>query len=196
MLKVGVTGGIGSGKSIVCKLFTLMGIPVFNADDEGRRLLNNDADILTGVGEIFGQGIFDIEGKPDRKKISALVFKDATLLSRLNKLIHPAVFRAFDQWVLTLDSSIPYCIKEAAIMYESGSYKQNDRNLLVYSAENVRIKRVCLRDGVSPEQVISRMKQQMSEEEKMRLADYTIFNDNNHSLIRQVIEIDNLFRIN
>ncbi len=194
MLKVGITGGIGSGKSMVCSLFSLMGIPVFNADDIGRQLLNDDESIHKGIVGIFGLGCFNDEGKPDRKKIGALVFADQSLLKRLNALIHPAVFTAFDNWALSIDQTMPYCIKEAAIMYESGSFKQNDRNILVYTDREIRIERVCKRDNVTRDQVISRMNQQMSEEKKMKLVDLIIYNDDSHSLIRQVTEIDNLFR--
>ena len=194
MLKVGITGGIGSGKSMVCSLFSLIGIPVFNADDIGRQLLNDDESIHKGIVEIFGLGCFNDEGKPDRKKIGALVFADQSLLKRLNALIHPAVFTAFDNWTLSIDQTLPYCIKEAAIMYESGSFKQNDRNILVYTDREIRIERVCKRDNVTRDQVISRMNQQMSEEKKMKLVDLIIYNDDSHSLIRQVTEIDNLFR--
>jgi len=194
MLKVGITGGIGSGKSMVCSLFSLMGIPVFNADDIGRQLLNDDELIHKGIVGIFGLGCFNDEGKPDRKKIGALVFADQSLLKRLNALIHPAVFTAFDNWALSIDQTMPYCIKEAAIMYESGSFKQNDRNILVYTDREIRIERVCKRDNVTRDQVISRMNQQMSEEKKMKLVDLIIYNDDSHSLIRQVTEIDNLFR--
>lgn len=195
MLKVGITGGIGSGKSMVCNLFSLMGIPVFNADEIGRQLLNEDETIHKGIVEIFGLSCINDQGKPDRKKIGALVFADPALLKRLNALIHPAVFTAFDKWALSIDQTISYCIKEAAIMYESGSYKQNDKNILVYTDKEIRINRVCKRDNVSRVQVESRMNQQMSEEEKMKLVDFIIYNDGSHSLIRQVREIDNLFRI-
>lgn len=194
MLKVGITGGIGSGKSMVCSLFSLMGIPVFNADDIGRQLLNDDESIHQGIFEIFGKTGFNDQNKPDRKKIGALVFSDPSLLKRLNALIHPAVFTAFDNWALSIDQTLPYCIKEAAIMYESGSYKQNDQNILVYSERETRIERVCKRDNVTRDQVESRMNQQMSEEEKMKLVDFVIYNDEHHSLIRQVSVIDNLFR--
>lgn len=194
MLKVGITGGIGSGKSIVCDLFTLMGIPVFNSDLVARKLLTTDPRILGGIVSLFGTDVLQADGSPDRKKIGALVFADKAALDALNGLVHPAVFLAFYDWADGLGAGIPYCIKEAAIMFESGSAKQNDVNVLVFSDLETRIGRVTRRDGFSREQVLSRISQQMSETEKLKLADEVIYNDREHSLIEQVMELDKIFR--
>lgn len=193
MLKVGITGGIGSGKSMVCSLFSLLGRPVYNSDDRARKLLNSDPRMLAGLTALFGLEILDDQGKPDRKKIGSLVFADAELLQKLNALIHPAVFRDFDLWVESLDRAIPYCIREAAIMFESGSDKQNNINVLVYAPLEKRILRVCKRDRLARAEVLGRISKQMSEEEKMKLSDHIIYNNDTDSLIEQVMELDKIF---
>lgn len=196
MLKIGITGGIGSGKTMVCRLFSLLGIPVFNSDMQARILMNEDQGIKTGLISLFGSAALDKEGKPDRKLIADRVFENKEHLDALNALIHPAVFRAFDTWQASLTGTAPYCIKEAAIMFESGSYLQNDFNVTIFSSVNTRIERVQNRDHLAVSEVTNRMNRQMPEDEKMRRSDFVIYNDEQHSLIEQVMDLDIIFRQN
>ncbi len=194
MLKIGITGGIGSGKTVVCALFSLLGIPVFNSDMQARILMNEDPAIKAGLVRIFGPQALNGEASPDRKLIASMVFENKENLESLNALIHPAVFRAFDTWVTGLSNTFPYLIKEAAIMFESGSYLQNDQNVTVFSSIRTRLGRVKKRDHLSDQEIMDRMNRQMTEEEKMRRSDFIIYNDEQHSLIRQVMDLDRIFR--
>jgi|SRR6185437_15935033 len=186
MLKLGITGGIGSGKSVVCAIFQCLGVPVFRADDESRRLLNEDTAVKNEVIKLFGPSII-IDGKPDRKKIAAIVFADKEKLSQLNAIIHPAVRRSFEQWVSKQPSQV--IIEEAAIMFESGAYKNLDAVLVVTAPEKLRIERVMSRDGVTEAEVKRRMENQISDEEKIKRANYVVVNDGVTMLIPTVLEI-------
>jgi dephospho-CoA kinase len=188
MLKVGVTGGIGSGKSTVCKLFKCLEVPVFDADETGRILLAEDAEVITEVKNIFGETII-VNGKPDRKKIAEIVFADKKKLARLNAVIHPAVRKNFTAW--TEAQQTPYAIYEAAILFETGLYKQLDITVLVTAPEPLRIKRVMQRDGIDEATVKARIKNQWSDEEKKKLADLVIINDDIDSLVPQVMDVHN-----
>lgn len=186
MLKVGVTGGIGSGKSMVCNLFKCLEVPVFNADEAGRRLLEEDRNIIEQVQDIFGGEII-FEGKPDRKKIAEIVFSNPGKLKQLNSVIHPAVRKNFNEWAA--EQSTPYVIDEAAILFETGIYKQLDFMILVIAPEQLRIKRVMQRDGSDERAVKERMENQWSDEEKKKIADFVIMNDGVTPLLPQVMEI-------
>lgn len=188
MIKIGITGGIGSGKSIVCEIFELLGVPVYNADTEAKKMLNNDPAVRKSVLDIFGNEVLDENGAMDRKKISAIVFKDKKKLEQLNSIIHPAVALDFSNW-LKQHSSHKYIVKEAAILFESDAYKQVDKAITVVAPVELRIKRVMQRDAISFEQVEQRMKYQMSDEEKIKRSSYIIHNDETQLLIPQVIAI-------
>lgn len=188
MLKVGVTGGIGSGKSMVCNLFKCFEVPVFNADEAGRRLLAEDKNIIEQVQYIFGAEII-IGGKPDRKKIAEIVFNNPEKLTKLNSVIHPAVRKNFNEWAA--EQTAPYGIDEAAILFETGIYKQLDFIILVMAPEQLRIKRVMQRDGSDERYVKERMKNQWSDEQKKKMADFVIMNDDMIPLLPQVMEIHN-----
>jgi len=183
MLKVGITGGIGSGKSTVCNLFKCLDIPVFNADEAGRYLLSEDVYVIEKVVEIFGHSI--ITGvKPDRKKIAELVFRNPEKLALLNSIIHPAVRKKFNEWVSEQNS--PYVIDEAAILFETGIYKQLDTTILVTAPEELRINRVMHRDGTDAATIRDRMKNQWTDEQKKALTDFVIINDDVNPLLPQV----------
>jgi len=188
MLQVGVTGGIGSGKSTVCNLFRCLEIPVFNADEAGRCLLAEDAGIIGQIENIFGKQII-INGKPDRKKIAEIVFNDPEKLVTLNAVIHPAVRKEFNQW--TIEQNAPYVIDEAAILFETGLYKQLDYTILVVAPEQLRIRRVLQRDGMDEVAIKSRMKNQWSDEEKKKIASFVLINDDTTPLLPQVMDIHN-----
>ncbi len=187
MLRVGLTGGIGSGKSLVAKIFMTLGIPVFQADSEAGIILDEDITVREKLTEWFGPEIY-IQGKPDRNRIAGIVFNDPLQLAKLNELIHPLVMNHFIKWC-GLHNSSPYVIHEAAILFESGLYKHLDRTILVTAPEETRIERVVQRDRVSDEMVRARMKNQWTEEQKVPLADFIIRNDGETPVIPAVLDI-------
>ena len=188
MIKVGITGGIGSGKSTVCKVFRVLGIPVFEADSVAKQLLNNDMQIREQLIQLFGASVYLHDGTIDRKYLAGIVFSNPSLLSQLNSIVHPAVRKAFDEWYLIQNS--PYIIHEAAILFESGFYKMMDKTITVVTDENERIERVVKRDEITAELVRQRMKNQWSDEEKIKLADFVIGNNDRELIIPQIVEID------
>ena len=186
MIKVGVTGGIGSGKSTVCRIFESLGIPVFRADEESRRLLTEDEDVKKQVIALLGESVIQ-NGKPDRKKIAEMVFNNPEKLQGLNAIIHPKVRDGLKQWMAKQNT--PWVIEEAAILFESGAYKNMDAVIVVSAQKELRIQRVVGRDNVTREHVLERMKNQLSEEERRKRADFIIENDDKQMLIPQAIEI-------
>ena len=193
MLKIGITGGIGSGKTTVCRVFETLGIPVFYADVVAKEIMVKDEILINGVKETFGKESYLEQGVLNNKHIAGIVFNDTTALEKLNALVHPAVFRAFDQWVATVSADSPYILKEAALLFESGSYKMCDYNILVTAPLVNKISRVMLRDGVTEAQVQARMDKQFSDEQKLKLADFQIKNDESSSLILQVLDLHTQF---
>ncbi len=187
-VKVGITGGIGSGKSTVCKMFKLLGIPVFEADIVAKKLINSNEEIKNGLIQLFGNHIYDSNNKLNKKMLADLIFNDESLLEKVNNLIHPAVRDEFILWHQKQNSK--YVVHEAAILFESGFYKMMDFNILVSAPEITRIERVVKRDKIQPEKVESRIKKQWSDEEKRKLANIELVNDNKHLLIPQILEID------
>jgi len=191
MLKVGITGNIGSGKTTVSKLFELVGVPVFYADDAAKIIMVTDELLIAQIKEEFGtQSYFD-DGTLNRKYIAGIVFNDQAQLTKLNSLTHPAVFRAFDNWVAGITGA-PYVVKEAALLFESSSYKMCDKSIMVTAPLEMRIKRVIQRDSISREEVESRNAKQFTEEKKIALADYVIKNDESELVIPQVLALHQL----
>ncbi len=188
MLKVGVTGGIGSGKTTVCKVFEALGIPVYYADDRAKWLMVHNPDLVHGIKKLFGEEAYTADGQLDRPFIARKAFGDSTILGKLNALVHPAVAIDGERWH-NEQSGVPYTIKEAALLFESGSYRFLDRVITVYAPAEMRIRRVMERDGLSREAVTARMERQMPEEEKIEKADFVIQNDGSRSLVRQVWQI-------
>lgn len=193
MLKIGITGGIGSGKTTVCKVFELLGVPVFYADAVAKVMMTSDAELVKGIKATFGAASYLSDKSLDRKFLANIVFNNPEQLKKLNALVHPIVFRAFDRWIEGLPAETSYILKEAALLFESGSYKMCDKKLMVISPEAVRIERVMVRDGVTADQVRQRMDQQWSDEEKTRLSDFKIFNSADKSIIEQVLALHELF---
>ena len=192
MLKIGITGNIGSGKTTVSKLFELMGAPVFYADDAAKNIMVTDELLIAEIKQAFGAASYFDDGTLNRKHIAGIVFNDKAQLAKLNSLTHPAVFRAFDNWVAEIKDA-PYVVKEAALLFESTSYKMCDRSVMVTAPLDMRIKRVMQRDGISREEVEKRNARQFSEEKKISLADYVIRNDETELIIPQVLKLHQEF---
>lgn len=186
-LKIGITGGIGSGKTTVCKVFELLGIPVFYADDEAKTLMVKNKSLVENIKKAFGKEAYLNEQTLNRKHISNQVFNNPTKLAQLNSLVHPAVYKAFDIWSEAQTST--YVLKEAALLFESGSYKQNHKNILVSSPLELRIERIIKRDQTTQEKVLERIAAQLPEEEKAKLADFKITNNEKEFIIPQVLII-------
>jgi dephospho-CoA kinase len=186
-MKVGVTGGIGSGKTIVCAVFEKLGIPVFNADKEAKNIVASDPGVREKIRTTFGDAVFS-GGEPDRKKLAAIVFSDPEALKKLNNIIHPAVKIKFEHWA-ELNLSAPYVIKEAAILFESGSDAGMDKIITVTAPEALRLKRTLKRDNAAEEDIKKRMAQQLSDEEKITRSDFVIWNDDKTLVIPQILEI-------
>ncbi len=188
MIKVGITGGIGSGKSTVCKVFEVLNIPIYYADDRAKWLMQHDKKLIEGVKQLLGPSSYLKDGNLDRKYIASIIFNDKDKLAKMNALVHPAVWLDGEKWNEAHKDS-PYTLKEAALLFESGGYQLMDKMICVYTPKEVRIKRVIERDQSNKEEVLARMDKQMLDEEKMKLSDFIIHNYGTHSLIDQVIEI-------
>lgn len=186
MLKVGITGGMGSGKTLVCRVFETLGIPVFYADTEAKRLMETDAALIEKIKQLFGEGIYK-SGKLDREQLSGIVFNQPEKLQQLNTIVHPATIAYGRQWMSRQNS--PYVIKEAAVFFESGSYKDMDVMIGIYAPKDLRMLRTMQRDSIPAEKVLQRMSNQMDENEKMERCDMVITNDGMEPIIPQVVEI-------
>lgn len=194
MIKVGITGGIGSGKSTVCRMFSVLRIPVFEADSVAKQLQNTDPEVRSSLIDLFGSAVYLPDQTLDRKYLSSIVFNDPSLLLQLNAIIHPAVRKAFDAWSASQQS--PYVLLEAAILYESGFYKMMDKVIVVSTDQDQRIQRVMKRDGSTEEQVLQRIGNQWTDEQRNKLADFVIHNNDNELIIPQIVEIDKKLRSN
>ncbi len=188
MLKIGITGNIGSGKTTVSQLFEILGIPVFYSDTEAKKVMVTDVQLISAIKGHFGEEAYFADGSLNRKLIAGVVFNNDAELQKLNSLVHPAVFRAFEQWVLQYPDA-PYVLKEAAVLFESGSYKDCDYTIIVTAPTDMRIARVMKRDNITEIEAQSREVKQMPQEEKQQLASYTITNDNSLLVIPQVLTI-------
>ena len=193
MLKIGITGGIGSGKTTVCKVFETLGIPVFYADTVAKQIMVTDKVLIDDVTTAFGKESYLNDGTLNNKHIAAIVFNNAAELEKLNSLVHPAVFRAFDIWGKEMGQKAPYTLREAALLFESGSYKMCDENILVTAPLATKLDRVMQRDGVTKEQVLARMDKQFTDEQKAKMANHFIENTENNSVIMQVLSLHEQF---
>lgn len=190
MLKVGLTGGIGSGKTTIAKMFELLNIPVYYADDASKRLYHTDKDLIANIKKHFGEDIYTHE-QLNRSKLAAIVFNDPDKLELLNQLVHPPTIRDAQEW---MNKQIaPYVIKEAALLFESGSAEGLDYIIGVQAPLHHRIKRVMERDGVKREDVINRANRQIDVDIKMRLCDFVIVNNDQELVIPQVLELHSKF---
>lgn len=186
MLKVGLTGGIGSGKSLVAAVFRLLGVPVLQADLIARHLMDHDEQLKADIIRAFGNEAYK-SGRLNRPFLASVVFSDPLRLQELNQLVHPATIAYSNRWAE--QQRAPYIIKEAAIFFESGSYTEMDKMAGVYAPYGMRLQRAMQRDNAREEEIRSRMDKQMNEEEKMSRCDYVIRNDETESVISQVLAL-------
>jgi dephospho-CoA kinase len=186
MLKVGITGGIGSGKSVVCQVFETLGIPVFNADQAAKKLMETDALLINRIKETLGEASYT-GNIPNRDIISTIVFQNPEKLQQLNALVHPTVLQYGAQWMAA--QKAPYVIKEAAIFFESGSYKEMDIMIGVFAPKLILLQRTLQRGNLTEQEVLQRMASQMNEDEKMKRCDYVITNDGNTAILPQIIKL-------
>jgi len=182
-LKIGITGGIGSGKTFICRLFQMLGVPVYNADEEAKKLMNTDSRIREKLVAQFGQAVYK-DGQLDRAFLARVVFSDAQKLQILNSIVHPIVIQEAKDWAARQKTR--YSLKEAALLFESGSYKELDYTILVTAPLDLRVQRVMHRDGITEQQVRERISKQLSDEEKLQLTDFVIVNDGITPLLPQV----------
>lgn len=191
MMKVGITGGIGSGKSTVCRLFAQRGIAVYDSDSEAKRLMSDNADLRSAVIARFGAETYP-DGVLDRARLAACVFSDARALADLNALVHPVVIRDFEAWAGLQEG--PYVILESALLFESGLQGAVDRSIAVLAPVVLRIQRACRRDGCDEARIRERVAAQMTDDDLCRLADYTMVNILETDLEPSVAYFDGLFR--
>lgn len=187
MLQVGITGGIGSGKSTVCKVFETLGIPVFYADDAAKEVMNEDEELKKNLLSFFGNDIYR-EGKLNRALLAQIVFNDKSKLEKLNSLVHPATLKKYNDWKQE-HSSGSYYLHEAAVLFEAGVAAQMDKIISVSAPEQLRIERVMKRDSVTAETVMVRMRNQWTDEQRNSNSDYIIYNDESQLVIPQVMKI-------
>lgn len=186
IVKLGITGGIGSGKTSVCRIFNVLGIPVFSADPAASQIMENDGYVKEGINSIAGSNMY-VNGTLNRKKLAELIFNDYSLLTKVNALVHPVVLENFKIWALQQHTL--YVIMEAAILFESGASKLVDKTVTVVAPIEERIQRVILRNNLTKEQVLERIRNQMNDEERIRLSDYIIRNSENDMIIPAILEI-------
>jgi dephospho-CoA kinase len=185
-MKLGVTGGIGSGKTSVCRVFTALEVPVFSADPEAKRIMENDKGIMQRINSIVGKNLY-ISGNLDRGSLASLIFNDHSLLEKVNSLVHPIVLDNFKKW--EQEQTAPYVIMEAAILFESGASKLVDKIAVVVAPIGERVNRVIHRNNLSREQVMERMRNQIDDKTRIKLSDYIIYNSENDMIIPAILKI-------
>lgn len=183
MRKIGITGGIGSGKSYVCLKIAQRGIPVYYTDDKAKQLMIQNSDVIHALKQLIGEDAY-IDGQLNRSRVATYMFDNAANTAKVNAIVHPAVKRDFTQWANSQQSEL--VVQECAILFESGFEATVDITVEVYAPKELRIKRACQRDNATTEQIISRMNQQMDEERKRQLADYCIINDGTADIDLQI----------
>ena len=193
MLKIGLTGGLGSGKSTVAHIFEVLGIPVYYADAASKKLMNDDEKVKEAVQTAFGKEVYT-KGNLDKKYLAEIVFNDEKKLQLLNSIVHPATLQDAANWIKKQTS--PYIIKEAALIFESGSHQSLDYVIGVKAPLQLRLQRAMKRDNISREEAMARITRQINEEIKMRLCDFIIVNDEKQMVIPQVLEMHENFMRN
>ena len=190
MLKIGLTGGMGSGKTIVSRIFSVLGVPVFYADDAAKTVMNEDAELKQKIMSLFGADAY-MEDQLNRKYISSIVFNDPFKLEQLNALVHPVTIAAADKWMQ--QQTTPYVIKEAALMFEAGAAAHLDYVIGVFAPQAMRIQRAMQRDGITREEALARINNQVDDNIKMKLCDFVIVNDEQQSVLSQVLKLHEKF---
>lgn len=194
-MKLGVTGGIGSGKTTVCRVFNVLGIPVFSADPAANKIIDTNADIIRGINSLAGKDLYP-DGSLDRSLLASMIFNDKSFLGKINSLVHPVVFDNFKTWAK--EQNAPYVIMEAAILFESGASKLVDKVVTIIAPMEERMERVIKRNKLSRDQVMDRINNQMDDESKTKLSDYIIHNSENDMIIPAILKIheDILIQLN
>jgi len=186
-LKLGITGGIGSGKTTVCRVFSVLGIPVFSTDPEAKLIMDNNHDIRKRINVAAGKDLY-ISGTLDRPELARMIFNDPVLLHKINSIVHPAVFDRFREW--ETQQNAPYVILEAAILFESGASVLVDRVATVIAPLDERVDRVIKRNKLTRDQVLERTKNQLEDEYKIKYSDYVIYNSENDMIIPAILKIN------
>jgi len=187
--QVGITGGIGSGKSLVCKIFQTLGVPIYDADSHAKALMTTDGILITNIRKEFGHLSFNSDGSVNRSYLGETVFNNPEKLKKLNELVHPRVKEDFTRWAHD-HRNHQYVLKEAALLFETGSNKDLNKIIVVHAPESLRIERVMKRDAHRTKELVQEIiKNQMDDEEKMRQADFILYNDENQLLIPQVLDL-------
>ena len=188
MIKLGVTGGIGCGKTSVCNVFSILGVPVFSADAEAKKIMEVDTGIILRLNAIAGKNLY-AEGTLNRAELAKLIFSNRSMLEKVNSLVHPVVFNRFSEWIKKQEA--PYVIMEAAILFESGGREKVDRVVTVTAPVEERIARVICRSNIAREDVMERIKNQMKDSDKIKQSDYIIDNSENEMIIPAILNIHN-----
>ncbi len=195
-LQVGITGGIGSGKTTVCKIFEILNIPIYYADMEAKKLMVTNELLIQEIKDFLGPQAYLEEGQLNRKYIAQQVFNDEQKLKRLNSIVHPAMYKDGLRWHKE-QKGVPYTLKEAAILFESKGHRSMDKTILVVAPLDIRLERVMARDKATKEEVLARVNKQMPDEEKIPLADFIILNDGKAPIVPQILKIhDRIVEIN
>jgi dephospho-CoA kinase len=188
-LQIGITGGIGSGKSLACKIFKTLNVPVYDADSRAKSLMTTDGILISAIKKEFGDLAYDEAGNLNRQHIAKVVFQDESQLAKLNAMVHPRVAADFEQWVQE-HNDFSYVLKEAALLYEAGSFTTLDKMIVVFAPVEIRLARVLVRDAHRSEsQIKDIMQKQWDDEDKIKRADFVLYNDEKHLLIPQVLSL-------
>lgn len=188
-LKIGLTGGIGSGKSTVANVFSVLGIPIFQSDIRAKQIIHENEQVRQAITKQFGKKSYLEDGSYNNKYIAGIVFSDAKQLKALNKIVHPAVFQEQADWFE--EQTTAYAIVENAILYEANTAHRFDKVIVVQAKDELRIKRIMERDGINRAEVLQRFESQLPQAKKVKLADFVIYNNEEQSLIEQVQTIHN-----
>jgi len=187
-LRIGITGGMGAGKSTVCQIFERIGVPIYNADIKAKWLMNNNLDLKKAIKESFGWDAYTRKDDLNRDYLAKIVFNNPEKLEILNGLVHPAVKTDYEQWTIEHREQ-PYSLKEAALLFESESYKSLHKVIVVTCPIEMRIERIMKRDHVKREDILKRIQNQTTDKQRLSMADYVIYNDGVRSLIEQSLKI-------
>lgn len=191
-LKIGITGGIGSGKSTICKIFQQLNVSIYDADTWAKFLMTNDEKLILQLKKTFGSEIYDSKKKLNRALLAQKVFNNPIALAKLNALVHPALALHFEEWISNKKSE-KYILKEAALLFETNAHKKLDQIITVFAPKEIRIERVKKRNQMSRKAILARMEKQMPETEKIQKADFVLYNDGSQMLIPQVLKLHKIF---